>query len=189
MGTPRQSHLEARLTRKARNWPIPTALIFRTLPLALIVMTGVAALHAGLANWIQGLNYLVAALPLAFAAAALWHAHRSGNRSARLYGAVYLATFWAFSVYSWQRIEQHKQLTNEHEAALAPTIAALAAYQQANSSYPEVLPEATSLPPVEHLKYQALGTDRSSYRLSFSHNILRLHVYEPDTGWRDEARQ
>lgn len=173
------------MASRTRPWPIPTPLIMRVLPVTLLVMTAMAAWQAGPANWIQGINYLVAALPLTFAIAGLLHARRTGNKSARLYGAVYLATFWAFCVYGWQRIEQHKQLIADREQSLAPTIAALEAIKVSGSGYPDSLAAITAVPTIEHLQYARVG---DAYRLLFTHNIVRAHVYEPATGWRDEHR-
>ena len=148
-------------------------------------MVLLAAVHGGLACWIQDANYLVAAVPLALGAAGIIHFRTSRHPSARLRGAVYLAASWGFLYYAFIRVESHRDLLASRETELQPLIDALAAEQQRSDTFPADRSTTglfSSVPP--DVDYRRSG---DTYQLWFRHNIIRRHVFDASTNqWSDD---
>ncbi len=126
--------------------------------IAFALALAAARLHAWPENWIQGLNYLVAAFPLAQTVIHLHRFRTTRNQKSRRILAWYFAMFVGIALYAWRDVEIHAEELRTREADLAAEIAAKAAEGEMD------------------------------FTVSFRHSINRNHVYRSTTrSWTDEA--
>lgn len=131
---------------------------------AFALMLGLATIHAGHASWIQGLNYLVAGLPLALSMLALGKARREKDARARRLFVYYFVMAVIIVVYGWSDVEKHKVELKTREAAIERALAAS--------------DEAT---------LQKLGVTVTERELVFSHSLSRRHIFDrASRQWRDD---
>jgi hypothetical protein len=166
--------------------PIPQALAARAMLPCLVIFAALGLLQGGLACWIQELNYLVAGVAAALGTAGVWHYRRSKNRSARFRGAVFLVTSWIMVVYAWRQVALHQALVAAREAEMGEVTRALERHKGVWGVYPLTL-SALRVPLPTAFGFDYARRD-DGYALSFTHNLIRRHVFDPKTGaWRDEG--
>lgn len=126
--------------------------------IAFALALAAARLHAWPGSWIQGLNYLVAAFPLAQTAIHLHRFQTTQNQKSRRLLAWYFAMFVGISLYAWRDVEIHHAELRAREAELAAEIAAKEAEGE------------------------------TDFTVAFRHSMNRNHVYRSTTrSWTDEA--
>ena len=80
----------------------------------------------------------------------------------------------------------HQERVARDEEALAPLIEELAAYHRAYGVYPASLAELRGRVRSTGVRGRYLALGGQSYELSFTHNVVVTHRYDPVTGrWSD----
>jgi hypothetical protein len=147
----------------------------------------VALVHGGMMCWIQGLNYLVAAVPFTLSSLNALAFKRTRQTRMRRLSFYYFVIFLAITAYAFDSVRRHQELIATEETALQPVIQALTAYHDGHGAFPQSLGEAGLTLPADlwfRAQYDLLGD--KGYTLRFTHNILRKHQYLSESGtWID----
>jgi hypothetical protein len=150
-------------------------------------MAAAAICHAGLASWLDGAIYLLAAVPLALGLRALLRHRWRHDASAKRRGLVFLIVAWALAVEAWTSVKGDRAALAARERRLEPVVEALARYRYLHGAYPvslAALGDQGRLPLRAHVYYtEVLG---GSYLLSFRHDLVVEHRFNPERGvWID----
>lgn len=162
-------------------------LILKLLPLCFLVLGAIGYGIGGLACWIQDLNFLVAAIPLAMGLAGIIDFKKTRDPTSRLRGVMFVGTFMAFFVYGFMRVKEHKDMIVANRAALEPVITALHAFKEEHGTFPSTLTEVDATVPSGLIVDYKLDAS-SGFLLAFHHNLFRRQVRDArDDHWRDRG--
>lgn len=149
------------------------------------VMALVAASDAGLAAWLQGTIYLLAATLFGLGFAEICRFIYQGERAGYRRGVYFIVAGWIFAGHAYYRIREHRADVLREESQMTRLVDAVRAFRESTGRLPDALDELPELPPhPPKIRYERLGQD---FHVSFRHDVFVYHDFDSaKDAWRDE---